>query len=185
MSMIWGVPSETRSTSGFSNQQALLALLLIFPIGLMGLGLVITFAMRSGTTTATQPSTPQSAPAPPATPVPQPIAEVPSAQTTTQPKPLANASTRSTGSTCWFQMQQGGSLVGDRCSVNARINTNGDRVFDVIEPSGLKRSVVLWDNNSVEVFLDGQRYTGEWTVDDDGDVRVSLPGGTFAFTPPA
>lgn len=183
--MIWGVPSKTRSTSGFSNQQALLALLLIFPIGLMALGLVITFAMRSSTTTATQPSAPQSAPENPANPAPQPIAEAPPTQTTTQTKPLANASTRTTGSTCWFQMQRGGSLIGDRCIINARINTNGDRVFDVIEPSGLKRSVVLWDNDSVEVFLDGQRYTGEWSVDNDGDVRVSLPGGTFAFTPPA
>ena len=81
-------------------------------------------------------------------------------------------------------MQRGGSLIGDRCIINSRINTNGDCVFDVIEPSGLKRSVVLWDNDSVEVFLDGQRYTGEWSVDNDGDVRVSLPGGTFAFTPP-
>lgn len=185
MSMICGVPSKTRSTSGFSNQQALLALLLIFPIGLMGLGLVITFAMRSSTTTATQPSAPESTPATPATPAPQPIAEVPPAQTTTQPKPLANPSTRTTGSTCWFQMQQGGNLVGDRCTVKARINVNGHRVFDVIEPSGLKRSVVLWENDEVEVFLEGKRYTGEWHVDDDGDVRVSLPGGTFAFTPPA
>lgn len=179
MAVIWGGPSERRSTAGFSNQQALLALLLIFPIGLMGLGLVITVAMRSNTTTATQPSAPPSAPA---FPDPQPIAAA--APTPTQPKALANPSTRSTGNTCWFQMQQGGSLVGDRCMVSERINTNGDRVFDVIEPSGLKRTVVLWDNDAVEVFLDGQRYTGEWHTDDDGDVRVSLPGGTFAFTPP-
>ena len=82
-------------------------------------------------------------------------------------------------------MQRDGDLVGVRCIVNARINTNGDRVFDLIEPSGLKRSVVLWDNDSVEVFLKGQRYTGEWSLDDDGDVRVRLPGGEFAFTPPA
>ena len=182
MAVIWGGPSERRSTSGFSNQQALLALLLVFPIGLMGLGLVITIAMRSNTTTATQPSAPPSAPA---IPDPQPIAAAPPAPTTTRPKALANSSTRSTGNTCWFQMQQGGSLVGDRCMVSERINTNGDRVFDVIEPSGLKRTVVLWDNDAVEVFLDGQRYTGEWHTDDDGDVRVSLPGGTFAFTPPA
>ena len=75
--------------------------------------------------------------------------------------------------------------MGDRCMVSERINTNGDRVFDVIEPSGLKRTVLLWDNNAVEVFLVGRRYTGEWHRDDDGDVRVKLPGGTFAFTPPS
>lgn len=55
----------------------------------------------------------------------------------------------------------------------------------MIEPSGLKRSVVLWENNEVEVFLEGERYIGNWRMDDDGDVRVSLPGGTFAFTPPS
>lgn len=81
-------------------------------------------------------------------------------------------------------MQRGGPLIGDRCSVTLRVNVNGDRVFDVIEPSGLKRSVVLWENDDVEVFLNEQRYTGSWLVDDEGDVRVSLAGGTFAFTPP-
>ena len=81
-------------------------------------------------------------------------------------------------------MRSGGQLTGNLCSVTQRINVNGDRVFDVIEPSGLKRAVVLWENDEVEVFLESKRYTGNWIVDDDGDVRVNLPGGTFAFTPP-
>jgi hypothetical protein len=68
--------------------------------------------------------------------------------------------------------------------VTQRVNDNGDRVFDVIEPSGIKRAVVLWERDEVEVFLAGQRYTGSWLVDDDGDVRINLPGGIFAFTPP-
>ena len=49
-----------RGHQGFSNQQALLILLLIFPIGLVGLGLVVLVLQRQGSV-ATAP-----APAPPA-----------------------------------------------------------------------------------------------------------------------
>ena len=80
-------------------------------------------------------------------------------------------------------MHSGGELIGNRCTINSRLNVNGDRVFDVIEPSGLKRSIVLWDNEEAEVFLEGIRYTGTWWTDSDGDVRVTVGGGTFAFTP--
>lgn len=82
-------------------------------------------------------------------------------------------------------MESEGRLIGSRCNVSARVNANGDRVFDVVKPTGLKRSVVLWDNKEAEVFLQNQRYTGNWHEDEDGDVRVSLPAGTFAFKPPA
>jgi hypothetical protein len=105
----------------------------------------------------------------------------------TTAKPLANQanSYSNNNSNCWCQMEIDSRLIGNRCSVSQRINTNGDRVFDVIEPSGLKRSVDLWDNNQAEVFLEEQRFTGNWNVDDDGDVRVNLPDGIFAFKPPA
>ena len=56
-------------------------------------------------------------------------------------------------------------------------------LFDVVEASGLTRSIVLWDDSEAEVFLEGVRYTGNWTVDSDGDVRVTVGDGTFAFTP--
>lgn len=78
-------------------------------------------------------------------------------------------------------METDGRLVSDSCSVSQRINANGDQVFDVVEPSGLKRTAVLWANKEAEVFLRGQRYTGYWSLDEDGDVRVRLPGGTSAF----
>jgi hypothetical protein len=55
----------------------------------------------------------------------------------------------------------------------------------VIEASGLTRTVVLWDNLEAEVFAHSHRYTCNWSVGEDGDVRVILPGGTFAFKPPA
>ena len=198
-------PFRTLSTAGFSNQQALLALLIVFPIGLIGVGVVAMVAMRSNlspTAQAPQPAnqTPASSALPAqgspepsrqttssSAPLAQdaPIATKPAPSTPT--KPLANqgsASQRVDGNNCWFQMRSGGQLTGNLCSVTQRINVNGDRVFDVIEPSGLKRAVVLWENDEVEVFLESKRYTGNWIVDDDGDVRVNLPGGTFAFTPP-
>ena len=53
----------------------------------------------------------------------------------------------------------------------------------MIEPSGLKRSIVLWDNDEVEVFLEGSRYVGTWYKDSDGDVRIDLPMGSFSFRP--
>ena len=178
------LPSRKPSSAGFSNQQALLALLIVFPIGMTGIGLVVTLAMRSNSVSTAQ--APAPAPQPPSMAAPeQPEIITPAPSTVT--RPLANpgsANTTSSGNTCWFQMQRGGNLVGDRCSVTQRVNVNGDRVFDVIEPSGLKRAVVLWENDEVEVFLEGKRYTGSWLVDNDGDVRISLPGGTFAFTPP-
>ena len=90
------------------------------------------------------------------------------------------------GATCWFQMQQGAErLEGYRCTVNARKNANGHDVFDVIEPGGLARTVVLWNDKSAEVLLKGQRYEGRWSEDNEGDIRVDLEGGTFAFRPRA
>ena len=86
------------------------------------------------------------------------------------------------GATCWFQMQQEADrLEGFRCAVTSRKNANGHTVFDVVEPGGLSRTVVLWEDKSAEVLLNGNRYEGQWTEDDDGDIRVRLAGGVFAF----
>lgn len=82
-------------------------------------------------------------------------------------------------------MEINGRLIGSRCNISQRVNANGDKVFDLVEPSGQRRSIVLWDNKEVEVFLQGQGSSGNWHVDDDGDVRVTLPAGTFAFKPPS
>ena len=184
------LPLRHPSTAGFSNQQALLALLVVFPLGMMCIGMVVTLALRStSVSTAQAPAPAIQTPAQSASPASeQPEIVRPAPAPSTPVKPLANPGsanpTPSSANTCWFQMQRGGPLIGDRCSVTQRVNVNGDRVFDVIEPSGLKRAVVLWENDEVEVFLEGKRYTGSWLVDNDGDVRINLPGGTFAFTPP-
>ena len=86
------------------------------------------------------------------------------------------------GATCWFQMQQDAErLEGFRCAVSSRKNANGHTVFDVVEPGGLTRTVVLWEDKSAEVLLNGKRYDGQWAEDEDGDIRVRLDGGVFAF----
>ncbi len=65
--------------------------------------------------------------------------------------------------------------------VERRIHANGHDVFGVMDQGGLTRTVVLWDDDSAEVFLDSRRYVGRWALDADGDVRVNVAGGVFAF----
>jgi hypothetical protein len=75
--------------AGFSNQQALLLLLVAFPIGLIGLALVMTMAMR--------PLTPQAAQGPSSVEEPKKTKELPTSVETplsvelpnSAPKPLA------------------------------------------------------------------------------------------------
>jgi S1-C subfamily serine protease len=86
------------------------------------------------------------------------------------------------GATCWFQMERDAErLEGFRCAVTSRKNANGHTVFDVVEPGGLTRTVVLWEDKSAEVLLNGHRYEAQWSEDDEGDIRVRLEGGVFAF----
>ena len=88
-------------------------------------------------------------------------------------------------STCWFQMRRSGEeFTGFQCTVVSRVNANGNTVYDVIEPNGVKRAIVLWDDSSAEVFLRGQRYEGFWEVDAERDVRIQLPQGAMAFRRP-
>ena len=113
-----------------------------------------------------------------------PIAQAPPMPATPQaPFNPSNPGTGiATGATCWFQMQRDADrLEGYRCAVSSRQNANGHTVFDVVEPGGLTRTVVLWEDKSAEVLLNGNRYEGQWAEDDDGDIRVRLAGGVFAF----
>jgi S1-C subfamily serine protease len=109
-------------------------------------------------------------PAPPAAPLPAPV------------NPSNPGSGTTGGATCWFQMESSSSrLEGYQCNVASRKNANGHQVFDVVEPGGLTRTVVLWEDKSAEVLLNGQRYVGEWEEDEEGDIRVKVNGGVFAF----
>jgi hypothetical protein len=125
--------------------------LLIFPLSLIGIDLFLTVSTK-----------PQSPQAP--TPIEEPtgdretptIVEPPTpvklpASTT---MPIANQvfDYNTNDTTCWFRMEAGGRLIGYRCEVSQRINDNENRVFDLFEPSGLRRLVVLWDNKEVEIF---------------------------------
>ena len=88
-------------------------------------------------------------------------------------------------STCWFQMQrQSTAFTGFECDVRSRVNANGDTVYDVVEPNGLKRAIVLWDDSSAEVFLGGKRYEGVWKIDQERDIEIQLPQGAMAFRRP-
>ena len=177
--------------AGFSNQQALLVLIIAFPLGLIGIGLILSILMRSPTTTASKPSTAQQTNVQDQSPAASAAPELSQQKPTTiqpmesppPPRPNVASSRTSAGHTCWFQSVRGGPLSGRTCLVRSRINVNNHQVFDVIEPFGLKRSIVLWDNDEVEVFLEGTRYVGTWYEDSDGDVRIDLPSGSFAFRP--
>lgn len=107
-----------------------------------------------------------------------------SANPRSNPKQLGNGSSNSNTSfkaQCAFQEVRGGPLVDHRgCKVNSRINANGHTVYDVVERDGYKRSVVLWQDSTAEVFASGNRYTGKWT--DQGDqFLVNINGGLFTF----
>ena len=75
-------------------------------------------------------------------------------------------------------------LTGFHCTVTSRVNVNGNTVYDVIEPNGLKRAIVLWDDYSAEVFLQGQRYEGNWRLNQENNVHIELPQGSMAFRRP-
>jgi len=53
-----------------------------------------------------------------------------------------------------------------------------------VEPGGLSRTVVLWESREAEVLVQGETYRGEWAEDHEGDIRVNVNGGVFAFSPP-
>ena len=86
---------------------------------------------------------------------------------------------------CWFQQDIGGDLEAAKCLVASRKNNNGHLVYDLTETtSGLKRTIVLWENNKSEVILKGRVYNGRWWTDPDGDIRLKVNGGIFAFVLP-
>jgi len=99
---------------------------------------------------------------------------------------FTNTPVKAGGASCWFQMSNGARIMQDHsCRVYDRINTNGHRVYDVIERNGLTRTIVLWDNREVEVILNGRIYRGVWGIDSERDVQVTVQGGTFAFRLPS
>jgi hypothetical protein len=91
--------------------------------------------------------------------------------------------------TCAYIDDRNGNFVEMDCDMSQRINSNGDRVMDVVlfGPKGSKRmSIVWWQRNGqhtyAEVFMDGQRdvaksYTaknGAWCLNTDSGVRLCI-----------
>ena len=78
---------------------------------------------------------------------------------------------------CW--MVEGRSTApAFRCDVSARTNANGHIVWDIShnENNGADFSVVLWDDNTAELFVNGDRLDTTWYTDSDGDTRVDVTG---------
>jgi serine protease Do len=102
-------------------------------------------------------------------------------------RPDVNTSNPNVGNkaSCWFQMADGDEqLKGFNCRVSSRVNSNGHKVYDVVEPGGLSRTVVLWEGDKAEVIVNGKSYEGIWARDQDGDIRVDVNDGVFAFSLP-
>jgi len=79
---------------------------------------------------------------------------------------------------CWIYEGQR-SVPSFRCDVSRRTNANGHTVFDIRhnERSGAHFSVILWDDNTAEVFINGDRGEITWFTDKDGDTRLEIGGG--------
>ena len=83
---------------------------------------------------------------------------------------------------CW--MYEGrGTAPAFRCDVSRRTNANGHTVWDIShnENNGAYFSVVLWDDNSAELFVDGERLDTTWFTDSEGDTRIELGRKQFIF----
>ncbi len=102
------------------------------------------------------------------------------------PGPRVNPSPAPSGKpTCWFQLKTDAQeLQGFRCSVSSRVNSNGHTVYDVVEPGGLTRTVVLWEGDTAELIMNNQVYQARWERDQAGDIMVNVDGSVFAFSIP-
>ena len=170
--------SDTQQTTKNSKSAILAATAIVALVAMFGTAMAVFLSQNGGIKTPSQADT---------------IKESDSQQKTTNtPKPPIQNQLGQVGAKprenhgCWFQMTTEGDLEKINCTVFARRNSNNHLVYDIKEmPGGLERTVVLWEGGQVEVLLGGQRYEGSWSTDSDKDIRVSLPGGEFAFTPTA
>ena len=57
--------------------------------------------------------------------------------------------------TCWFDNGRG-KLAPTYCQTNRRINNNGHVVYDVVDHKNNKMVLVIWDNYTAEMIMNGQ-----------------------------
>ena len=79
--------------------------------------------------------------------------------------------------TCWFENNRG-SLSASYCQTNRRINANGHVVFDVVDANGTEVTLVLWNDNTAEILMNGQRLWARTWYDNQGDLRLAVQGGS-------
>ncbi len=90
------------------------------------------------------------------------------------------------GANCWFQNVPGShQLSGSSCQITARGASQGRIGIELIDQFGAKRVIYLRSDQTVEVYLGGQRFDGRWNKDEDGDLHVHIEPGVFAFKPPS
>ena len=78
--------------------------------------------------------------------------------------------------TCWFDNNRGG-LSPSYCQTNRRINANGHVVFDIVDHQGTEMTLVLWNDDTAELLMDGQRLWARTSYDRQGDLRLEVAGG--------
>jgi serine protease Do len=87
---------------------------------------------------------------------------------------------------CWFQESAGSQqLSGSSCRISSMGASQGRISFELIDAAGVKRVLYLRSNQTAEVYMSGQRFDGTWLEDPDGDIRIHIEPGVFAFTPPS
>ena len=86
------------------------------------------------------------------------------------------APTKAEAGTCWFDNGRG-SLSPTYCQTQRRINHNGHVVFDVVDHRGTKMTLVLWDDNTAEMIMNGQIINARATYDRQGDLRLETANG--------
>ena len=84
--------------------------------------------------------------------------------------------TKAEAGTCWFENGRG-SLAPTYCQTQRRINNNGHVVFDVVDHRGDKMTLILWDDNTAEMIMNGQVINARATYDRQGDLRLVTAGG--------
>ena len=82
--------------------------------------------------------------------------------------------------TCWY-IPYGGYSQGEYCRTIRRINANGHIVFDITDGIGDKYTIVLWDDNSAEVF-GPKGYSVVYSYEDrQGATRLQFSDKEFVF----
>ena len=89
--------------------------------------------------------------------------------------------TKADAGTCWFEQGNTGSMAPTYCSTTRRINANGHVVFDIVDWSGTKMTLVLWDDNTAEVIVDGQVVMARHYYDREGDLRLETAHSEMAI----